>query len=299
MGTKELGQTGVWIPEVGMGTWNYHAGPEPLRRGLEAGGAFIDTAESYGTEAIIGQAIQGLRHRTFLATKVSPQNFKPSDLRNSVDSSLRRLGVETIDLLQLHAPNPAIPLQETIGTMGELVQTGKIRFIGVSNFSVSELRAAQRAAPAKHPIVSNQIRYSIVDRAIEKEMLPYCRANGITVIAYSPLAESWNRIRECDPQGSVAAMAQYTGRSPAQIAINWCLCKDNVVAIPKANSAERIIENLGAAGWRLSVEEIACLDRAIRYRQRGRVYELARAWLPRPVRHLALRLIQGVRPQLL
>jgi len=297
--TKELGQTGVRIPEVGMGTWNYHAGPVPLRRGLEAGASFIDTAESYGTEPTIGQAIQGLRHHAFIATKVSPQNFRRTDLRRSVDSSLRRLGVETIDLLQLHAPNPAVSLQETLGAIGELVEEGKIRFIGVSNFSVSQLMAARQAAPDKHPIVSNQIRYSIVDRAIEKEMLPYCRANGITVIAYSPLAESWNRIRECDPQGSVAAMAYDTGKSPAQIVINWCLCKDNVVAIPKANSAERILENFGAAGWRLSVDEIARLDRAIRYRQRGRVYDLARTCLPRPVRHLALRVIQGLRPQLL
>src|SRR3954465_12845641 len=125
--TKELGQTGVRIPEVGIGTWNYHAGPEPLRRGLEAGAAFIDTGESYGTEPIIGQAIQGLRDRAFIATKVSPQNFRRSDLRNSVDSSLRRLGVETIYLLQLHAPNPAIPLQETIGAMAELAEAGKIR----------------------------------------------------------------------------------------------------------------------------------------------------------------------------
>ena len=80
-GTKELGRTGVRIPEVGLGTWNYHAGPEPLRRGLEAGVSFIDTAESYGTEPVIGQAIQGLRNRVFLATKVSPQNFRRSDWR--------------------------------------------------------------------------------------------------------------------------------------------------------------------------------------------------------------------------
>src|SRR6516164_2312630 len=105
---KELGMTGVLIPEVGIGTWNYHAGLEPLRRGLEAGAMFIDTAESYGTEAVVGEVMAGLRAHAFVATKVSPQNFHEVDLKRSVDSSLRRLRVDAIDLLQLHEPNPSV-----------------------------------------------------------------------------------------------------------------------------------------------------------------------------------------------
>src|ERR1039457_1816867 len=113
MVVKELAQTGVLLPEVGLGTWDYHAGPGPLRRGLEAGALFIDTAESYGTDQVVGEALKGMRESVFVATKVSPQNFRRAPLLASVDSSLQRLGVDTIDLLQLHEYNPAIPIQET------------------------------------------------------------------------------------------------------------------------------------------------------------------------------------------
>jgi diketogulonate reductase-like aldo/keto reductase len=99
---KELGTTGVSIPEVGMGTSNYRSGPEPLRQGLHAGALFIDTAESYGAEPAVADAIEGMRERVFLATKVSPQNFRSDALRRSVESSLMRLRVHAIDLLQLH-----------------------------------------------------------------------------------------------------------------------------------------------------------------------------------------------------
>jgi len=115
MMVKELGRTGVFLPEVGIGTWDYHAGSSALRRGLQAGALFIDTAESYGTEEVIGEALKGLRDRVFVATKVSPENFRRARLRASVDASLRRLGIETTDLLQLHQLNPAIPIQETMG----------------------------------------------------------------------------------------------------------------------------------------------------------------------------------------
>ena len=115
MMVKELGRTGVFLPEVGIGTWNYTAGPSPLRRGLQAGALFIDTAESYGTEEVVGEALRGLRDRVFVATKVSAGNFRRARLRASVDASLQRLGIDTVDLLQLHQPNPAIPIQETMG----------------------------------------------------------------------------------------------------------------------------------------------------------------------------------------
>ena len=106
----ELATTGVFIPEVGIGTWNYHAGPGPLRKGLESGALFIDTAESYGTETVVGKAVRGMRDRVFIATKVSPQNFRRIKLRQSVDGSLQRLGVDVIDLVQLHEPNAAIAI---------------------------------------------------------------------------------------------------------------------------------------------------------------------------------------------
>ena len=132
----------------------------PLRKGLEAGALFIDTAESYGTEIVVGEALRGLRDRAFVATKVSPQNFNAPDLHRSVDASLQRLGIDEIDLLQLHEPNAHVAIGETMGAMADLVAVGKIKFIGVSNFSVVQLIEAQQAA-GKYPIVSNQVRYSI------------------------------------------------------------------------------------------------------------------------------------------
>ena len=140
----ELAKTGVFIPEVGIGTWSYQAGPGPLRKGLEAGAVFIDTAESYGTETVVGEAVRGMRDRVFIATKVSPQNFQRADLRRSVDTSLRKMGIDVIDLLQLHEPNPSIPIVETMGVLTDLVDAGKIRFVGVSNFSMEQLKEAQK-----------------------------------------------------------------------------------------------------------------------------------------------------------
>lgn len=289
----ELAKTGVFIPEVGIGTWDYHAGPEPLRKGLEAGALLIDTAESYGTEPTVGEAIRGMRDRVFIATKVSPQNFRPADLRRSVEASLQRLGIDVIDLLQLHEPNSSIPVEETMGAVSGLMDAGKVRFAGVSNFSVVQLQAAQKAL-AKYPIVSNQVRYNLIDRTIETDLLPYCRANHVTVIAYCPLARGLNRIRDCDPGGVIDELARETGKTPAQIVINWCLCKDGVVAIPKGNSTQHILDNCGASDWRLSREQLMRLDAKIQYRRRSRFDMLVRQWLPGPLQSMAVRTMNAL-----
>jgi diketogulonate reductase-like aldo/keto reductase len=287
MNCKRLGQTGVFIPEVGVGTWDYHGGPELLRTAVESGAAFIDTAESYGTDAVVGRAVAGLRDRVFLATKVSPANFRAHDLKRSADASLLRMGVDTIDLLQLHEPNLSVPIAETAGALEELVDAGKVRFIGVSNFSVAQLEEAQRAL-TKHSIVSNQVRYNLIDRTIETGLLQYCQTHGITVIAYSPLARGLDRIRDCDADGVLDRLARATGRSVAQIALNWCLCKDGVVAIPKGNSEEHILDNCAASGWRLTSEQIALLDAGIQYRRRTGWDKLLRRSMPGRLRPIAL-----------
>jgi diketogulonate reductase-like aldo/keto reductase len=288
MMVKELGRTGVFLPEVGIGTWNYHAGPDPLRRGLEAGALFIDTAESYGTERVVGEALKEVRDRVFVATKVSPENFRRARLRPSVDASLQRLGIDTIDLLQLHEPNPAIPIQETMDALADLVDAGKVRFVGVSNFSLAQLEEAQRALP-KFPIASNQIRYNLIDRTIEQGLLQYCQANHITVIAYSPLARGLHRLKDCDPGGVLDHLSREISKSPAQIALNWCLCKEGVVVIPKGNSEEHILDNCAASDWRLSAEQIDLLDATIQYRYRGRFDTLLRRFTPDALRPVALR----------
>jgi diketogulonate reductase-like aldo/keto reductase len=272
---KPLGKTQVTLPEVGLGTWQYNGGVAPLRKGLELGALLIDTAESYGSEDVVGQAIKGIRDKVFLATKVSPAHFRYADLLKAADQSLRRLAVDHIDLYQLHCPNFLVPMAETLEAMEKLVEAGKVRFLGVSNFSVGQLKKAQQCL-RKNRIVSNQVRYSLVDRTIEPRLLPYCQANGLTVIAYSPLARSLRRILDGDPRSCLARIAKATGKTAAQIAINWCLCKRPVVAIPKGSSPEHVAQNCGASDWRLSAEDIKTLDENIHFRRQSHLETIMR-----------------------
>lgn len=258
---RELGDTGVRIPEIGLGTWAYTGGIEPLMRGLELGASHIDTAESYGTEDVVGQAVQDIRHRVFIATKVSQSHFRHNDLINAAEKSLRLLRTDYIDLYQLHWPNFSIPIGETMGAMEELVDSGKVRFIGVSNFSVSQIQEAQ-SVMTTHRIVSNQVSYSLADRSIETDLLPYCQQNRITVIAYRPLARGLMNIRRRDRRGALSKVAATTGKTEAQVALNWCVSRENVVAIPKANSVGHTEENCNASGWRLSAEHMGLLEDA-------------------------------------
>ena len=272
---KRLGAAELTIPEIGLGTWQYRGSVQALRKGIELGARFIDTAEAYGTESFVGEVIRDIRNQVFLATKVSPWNFRPKDLFQAADRSLQALKTDYIDLYQLHWPNSTIPIEETMGAMEELVNQGKIRFIGVSNFSLGELQRAQ-AASHRSRIVSNQVRYNLVDRSAEVGLLEYCQQNKVTLIAYSPLARGMHAMRKNDPAGVLRTVAAETGRTEAQVALNWCIARDSVVAIPKANSPEHVEENCGASDWRLTQEQIALLNKEIRYRQRGRVEAVLR-----------------------
>jgi diketogulonate reductase-like aldo/keto reductase len=269
MELKRLGNTQVLLPEIGFGTWNYSGGVEPLRTAIDQGAGLIDTAETYGTEPIVGEAIQGLRHRVFLATKVRPGNFRRPRLIAAAERSLQRLRTDVIDLYQLHWPNETVPIGETMQGMSELVDCGKIRFIGVSNFSVRQLQKAQAALP-RYRIASNQVRYSLIERTVESELLDYCQRNAITVLAYSPLASGLRYIRAADPRGVLAQIAAKTAKAEAQVALNWVISKDDVVALSKASTAGRVLENCGASGWRLSADEMGLLDIGIRFGRRGR-----------------------------
>jgi len=271
MEVKKLGSTQVQLPEVGLGTWQYAGGVEPLRAGIEQGACFIDTAEIYGTEDVVGEALLGLRNRIFVATKVAPRNFRRRDLIAAAESSLRRLRTEYIDLYQLHWPNYTVPIGETMAAMEELVEAGKIRFIGVSNFSVHELRKAQ-AALSKWRIVSNQIRYSLVDRTVEANgILQFCRESKITVIAYSPFGTTFSRLKTSDPEGVLAQAASDASKTEAQVAINWLIAKENVVTIPKASTVAHVIENCAASGWRLAPTVYSSLEAGIRSRKQSGV----------------------------
>jgi diketogulonate reductase-like aldo/keto reductase len=268
MDHSTLGDTGVRISKIGLGTFNYKGGLEPLRAGITLGATLIDTAESYETEEIVARAVHGWRDRVFLATKVSPANFKWRDLLAAAERSLQRLQTDWIDLYQLHRPNYVVPIEETMTALEELVKQGKIRFIGVSNFSVKELKQAQ-AALSKCKIVSNQVRYSLVERTIEAGLLPYCSKNHITVIAYSPLARGLSHLKKKDPNNTLGRVAAMTGRTEAQVALNWCLSKD-VIAIPKASSAAHVVEDCAASGWSLSQEQTDLLEQKIGFRRRSR-----------------------------
>ena len=268
MELKELGNTGVMVPEIGLGTWKYRGGADPLRRGVELGANLIDTAEMYRNEDEVGRAIKGLRDRVFLATKVLGSHLRYDQLMRAAEESLRRLQVDYIDLYQIHYPNRSVPIAESMRAMEELVDAGKVKYIGVSNFSKAELQEAQEAM-TKYPIVCNQVLYNLNARRIEQDLIPYCQENRITVMAYTPLDDgslaSSPRFRVTDKSRALDRVVKETGKTRAQVALNWCTSRLNVIVIPKSNSVARTEENCGASGWRLTSEQVALLDAAFNH----------------------------------
>jgi len=265
MELKPLGSTGVMVPEIGIGVWRYSGGGDPLLRGIELGSTLIDTAEVYGTEDVVGQAVRGMRERVFIATKVSGAHLGYDDVLRAAEASLRRLDTGYIDLYQIHWPNWSAPIHETMRAMEALVDRGLVRYLGVSNFSTQQLRAAQ-AAMSKYPIVSNQVLYNLNRREIEWELLPYCLTSRVTIIAYTPLDDGRLATRApFSPSRGMQALelvASQVQKTWAQVALNWCTSRPNVITIPKSNSVARVEENCQASGWRLSPVQIQFLDAA-------------------------------------
>ena len=262
---KQLGNTGVMVPEIGLGTWKYRGGIEPLRRGIALGAYLIDTAEIYRTENVVGQAIQGMREQVFIATKVSGAHLRHDEVLRAADASLRLLGTDVIDLYQIHWPNTRVPIKETMQAMETLVDRGQVRYIGVSNFSMRELRAAQEMM-TKYPIVANQVLYNLNRREIERDLLPYCQEHHITILAYTPLHDGRlatpSRFRRPQSMRILEQVAAETHKTLAQVALNWCTARPNVIAIPKSNSVERTVENCQASGWSLTPAQLQKLDEA-------------------------------------
>ncbi|HKD65229.1 MAG TPA: aldo/keto reductase [Candidatus Binataceae bacterium] len=265
METKELGNTGVIVPEIGIGVWRYRGGAEPLRRGIDLGATLIDTAEVYGTEDVVGQAIKGIRDRIFVATKVSGEHLGHDQLLRAANASLRRLDIGIIDLYQIHWPNSSVPIKETMRAMETLVDRGLVKYIGVSNFSLFEMLAAQ-AAMSKYPIVANQVLYNLNRREIEADLMPYCERNRISIIAFTPLDDgsltSMPRFRANQKMRTLSHIAEESGKTMGQVALNWCTSRPCVITIPKSNHADRVAENCGASGWRLSKSQVQALDAA-------------------------------------
>jgi diketogulonate reductase-like aldo/keto reductase len=264
MELKQLGNTGVIVPEIGLGVWKYRGGVEPLRRGIELGAFLIDTAEMYRTEDVVGQAVKGIRDRVFIATKVSGNHLRYDDVLRAAAASLRQLDTNYIDLYQVHWPNSSVPIKETMRAMETLVDRGQVKYIGVSNFSVKQMREAQ-AAMSECPIVSNQVLYNLNSRAIEQELLPYCQKHHVTIIAYTPLDDgrlaTKSRFRRSQGMKVLEEVAAQVQKTLAQVALNWCTSRPNVIAIPKSDSVARTEENCRASGWRLSQEQVRLLDK--------------------------------------
>lgn len=270
---KELGNTGIKIPAIGMGTWGIGGTFSPdysidkeaieaLRKGIELGMTLIDTAEMYGkghSEELVGKAIKPFRREDiFIVTKVLPENLRFHDLINAAHGSLKRLDTDYIDLYLIHAPNPRVPIEESIKAMERLIEQGVVRFIGVSNFNISQTERA-RESLSKTAIVVNQVEYSLNNRRIERDLLPYCIKNRINVMAYSPLDRGILAKNQL-----LREIGMKYGKTAAQVALNWLINKAGVIVIPKSIKISHIIENSQAVGWRLKEEDLALIDENFR-----------------------------------
>jgi diketogulonate reductase-like aldo/keto reductase len=249
------------VTRIGLGTWkianNSDSGITALRHGFKLGINIVDTAEMYGNEELVGRAIKGFDN-VFVATKVSPSHFRHDDLINACNASLKRLGVKSVWLYQLHWPNNRVPIRETMKAMEELLDEGKIMNIGVSNFSVKELLKAQESLEHSK-IVSNQVEYSIAMREPESELLEFCNKESIALIAYSPLARG-AILKDRKLLDELSGIGAKYSKTPVAVALRYLLQKGNVIAIPKASSIEHVEEDFAAMSWELSKEDMERLN---------------------------------------
>ena len=222
-----------------------------LQRGIELGMNLIDTAERYSSgrsEELVGVAVKDCRDDVFIATKVAPPNLHYDAVIGACKDSIKRLGVSFVDLYQIHWPDPGVPIKETMSAMEKLVHDGLVRYIGVSNFSVSETDEA-RAALAKNEIASNQVEYALTNRSVETDILPYCVREKITLVAYSPLAHG--NVAHSIPND----ILQKYNTTPAQAMLNWVTRSEQVVAIPKAGNIKHQEENASSVAVRFSAAD--------------------------------------------
>lgn len=236
-----------------------------LRYGIELGMTFIDTAEVYGaghSEELIGRAVAGIRAQVFLASKVSPTHLASPDLFNACEGTLARLGTDYLDLYQIHWSNPAVPLEETLGAMVQLVERGKVLHVGVSNFSLSEVREVRRLLGST-PLFSVQSEYNLFERGPEESLIPYCEGNNILFIAYSPLDQG-HVVWSASVRNRLVEIAATVGLTPAQVALNFLASRGPVLPIPKAMRESHIRENATACDFELSGDLCAVIDRECR-----------------------------------
>lgn len=315
---RSLGASGLKVPALSFGAGTF-GGTGPMFSAwgntdtagatrlvdicIDAGATMFDTADNYSngaSETILGEAIRGRRNEVLISTKTGmPLGDGPNDagtsrhrLLRSVESSLRRLGVDHIDLLQLHAFDASSPIEETLSALSDLVRSGKVRYVGVSNFAgwelMKSLGIAERAGWPRY--VAHQVYYSLIGRDYEWELMPLARDQGVGALVWSPLG--WGRLTGAIRRGqklpetsrlnrtesyappvaeerlyavvdSLVEIAAEAGKTVAQVALNWLLQRPTVSSvIIGARDEAQLVENLGATGWQLSPEQILRLDAA-------------------------------------
>ena len=261
---RQFGPTGRDVPIIGQGTWEIDENRRELaiaalRRGLDEGMTHIDTAEMYGdAELLIAEAISGRRDEVFLVSKVLPQNASTDSVIEACERSLSRLRTDRLDCYLLHWRGRT-PLRETFAGFEQLVRSGKILAWGVSNFDVPDLDdALDIAGPGK--IACNQVLYNLEERAIEHEVIPWCKRHGTAVVAYSPFGHG--RFPNEHSQGGrvLAEIAAAHDATPRQVALAFLTHRAFV--IPKASTPEHAAENAGAGDLKLSEREMARVDAA-------------------------------------
>ena len=292
---------GLRLSVIGLGTWQFGSrewgygatyasdtAPAIVRRAIELGVTLIDTAEVYGfgrSERIVGEAIRGRREGLIIASKLVPALPIPSVVGWQVRGSLRRLGIDALDLYQVHFPNPFVSPRSTMAPMRTLLEEGLVRHIGVSNYSLERWRAAERGLG--RPVLTNQVRFSLAAPLPHWELVPYARDEGRVVIAYSPLGQGLlsgshplngpapadvrgrNRLfrprslRSAEPLlAALRDTAAAHAATPAQVALAWLIGHGNVVAIPGARTVAQLEDNVAAAELELSGAEMERLTAA-------------------------------------
>ncbi|ANN66652.1 aldo/keto reductase [Bordetella bronchialis] len=268
---------GHTVPALGQGTWFMGESPHraaaevrALQAGIDAGLTLVDTAEMYanGTaEEIVGRAIQGRRDRVFLVSKVLPGNASRRGVARACEASLRRLGVDRIDLYLLHWRGPH-PLADTIEAFEQLVDQGKIARWGVSNLDAKEMQEVA-GLPHGDRVQTDQVLYNLGRRGIEFDLLPWCQERGIPIMAYSPIEQG--RLLH-DP--TLKQIGERHGIAPAAVALAWVLRQPGVIAIPKTASPDHLRQNLACLDVRLDDRDLAELDQAFPPPKRRRPLEM-------------------------
>lgn len=276
MRLKPFGRTEVQVPVIGQGTWYMERDGRAkavaaLHAGLDLGMSHIDTAEMYGSglvEEIVGEAIAGRREKVFLVSKVLPQHASFEGVLRACEGSLGRLRTDRLDVYLLHWRG-SHPLEQTIGAFERLVRDGKIRFWGVSNFDVEDLEEALAIA-GEGRMACNQVLYHLEERAIEHEVIPWCKEHGVAVVGYSPFGSG--RLPSATSRGGrvLAEIARARGITPRQVALAFLVRDELVFAIPKSSSVEHVGENAGAGDVELSTDEVERIDDAFPLGKRPR-----------------------------